>query len=532
MFNGLYPSMSTPIPLESELLAGDSFAFQDHLFTFLLDNTPDRIYFKDTASRFLRVSKAMVELFEAVDEADVLGKTDFDFFTAEHAEPAFADEQEIMRTGRPMVGKEEKETLPDGRVKWAMTTKLPLRDREGRVIGTCGMSRDVTDKKRMEEQLLRAQRLESIGTLASGVAHDLNNILAPILMAAPAMRDVLPPEYESMANTIEKSAQRGADVIKQLLTFAKGMEGKRTVMRPKYLTEEIVEIARETFPKEIRIVHQEREETWLVSVDSTQMHQVLLNLCVNARDVMPAGGTLTVGLENAELDDHYASMITGATAGRYVMLSIQDTGPGIPPQIMQKIFDPFFTTKDVGKGTGLGLSTVSGIVKSHGGFVNVYSEAGRGAEFKVYLPACAGEDEEYCLPPVAMEQGCCLGNGEIILVVDDEAEIRKVTEAVLMASGYKVLTAADGTEALAIYAQRGAEIGLVLTDVMMPHFDGTALARTLKKMNPEVRIVACTGNGQEARVVELRSLNPEAVLMKPYTKDHLLKTLRGGLGER
>jgi PAS domain S-box-containing protein len=505
----------------------DSSVFHAHLFDFLLDNIPDRIYFKDTASRFMRVSKAMAEFFGVADASDVVGKTDFDFFTAEHAEPAFRDEQEVMRTGRPIIGKEERETLPDGRVTWAITTKMPLRDCDGRIIGTCGISLDVSERKKLEEQLLRSQRLESIGTLASGVAHDLNNILAPILIAGPLLRNALAPEEHGLVYAIEKSAQRGGDIIKQLLTFAKGVEGERTLMHPKYLTEEIVEIARQTFPKPIRIVHLDDKEAWKVSADATQIHQVLLNLCVNARDAMPNGGTLTIGIDNVELDEHYAAMIPDGKPGRYVLFSIQDTGNGIAPEICGKIFDPFFTTKEVGKGTGLGLSTVRGLVRSHEGFVNVYSELGKGTTFKVYLPAFADQEKNPDAP--LHGEASCPGSGEMILVVDDELEIQRVTEMVLKSSGYRVVTAGDGTEALSIYAQRATEIDLVLTDVMMPHFDGTALSRTLKKMNPAVRIVASTGNGQEARVAELRLLNPEAVLMKPYTKEQLLRTLHRAL---
>jgi hypothetical protein len=495
-----------------------------HLFDFLLDNIPDRIYFKDSRSRFLRVSRAMVELFGLKDPAEMVGKTDFDFFTSDHAETAYRDEQEVMRTGQAMIGKEEKETQPDGRTTWAITTKMALCDPDGKVIGTCGISRDISERKRLEEQLLRTQRLESIGTLASGIAHDLNNILTPILLAVPMIRDGLAVECHGLIHAIEKAAQRGSEIIKQVLTFAKGAEGERTPLQPRYLTEEVVEIARQTFPKPIRIIHKDHKDTWQVSADATQVHQVLLNLCVNARDAMPNGGTLTVGTENVEIDEHYAAMIPDAKAGSHVLFTIQDTGVGIPPEICDKIFDPFFTTKEPGKGTGLGLSTVRGIVKSHDGFVSVYSEPGRGTTFKVFLPACTDQEESFEFHSV--EEAGLRGNGEKVLVVDDEEEIRRVTETILRSNGYEVLMADDGTEALALYAQRGAEIDLVLTDVMMPHFDGTALTRTLKKMNPEVKIIASSGNGQDARMAELRLLQPQAILMKPYTQEQLLRSLQ------
>jgi len=518
---------SIPIPISSGSTPDGSSGVQPLLFDFLLDNTPDRIYFKDTASRFIRVSRALAEIFGLKDPSEVVGKTDFDFFAPQHAEAAFKDEQEVMRTGQALIGKEEKEMLPDGRVTWVFTTKMPLRDPEGRVIGTCGISRDVTERKKLEEQLLRSQRLESIGTLASGVAHDLNNIMTPILLSTPMIREELAPEFHGLVFAIEKAAQRGSDIVKQVLTFARGADGVHAVLQPKYLTAEIVEIVRQTFPKPIHVIHHDHKEVWQVSADATQVHQVLLNLCLNARDAMPNGGTLTVGAENAELDEHYATMMPEAKPGRYVFFYVQDTGTGIRPEICNRIFDPFFTTKETGKGTGLGLSTVRGIVKSHRGFVNVYSEPGGGTTFKVYLPASTDPEQAVGSHPV--EEQSFRGNGEMILVVDDESEIRNVTETILKRNGYQVLTAADGTEALAIYAERKAEIDLVLTDVMMPHFDGTALTRTLKKMNPSVRIIASSGNTQDTRLAELRLLNPQAILMKPYTKEQLLKALHEAL---
>jgi PAS domain S-box-containing protein len=489
----------------------------------LLDNIPDLIYFKDLDGCFTQINHALARHFGLDDPELAVGKRDFDYFIHEHAQEAFEDEREIIRTGKALIGKEEKETFADGTVTWVTSTKMPLYDGGGKIIGTCGISRDITERKKLEEQLLRSQRLESIGTLASGMAHDLNNILAPILLSAPLIREALAPEYHSLVFAIEKSAQRGADIIKQVLTFAKGVEGERALLRPMVLIEEIAEIARQTFPKPIRIIHEDNPDAWKVSVDATQMHQVLLNLCVNARDAMPSGGTLTIGVANVELDQHYASMIPGAKSGRHVVLSIRDTGTGIPPEICDRIFDPFFTTKEVGKGTGLGLSTVSGIVKSHNGFINVYSEPGKGTTFKVYLPAFAEQDQSVKAPEI--EKACHRGKGEVVLVVEDEVEIRCITETILKLSGYRVLTAGDGTEALAIYARQGEEIDLVLTDVMMPHFDGTALTRTLKKMNPAVKIVASSGNGNDVRVAELRLLEPQAILIKPYTKEQLLKTL-------
>ncbi len=267
-----------------------------------------------------------------------------------------------------------------------------VRDAEGAPKSVLAINIDITAQKKLEEQFLRAQRMESIGTLASGVAHDLNNILAPILMSAPLLRTDLPPDLrERIVTTIESSAQRGADIVKQVLTFARGVEGERVLVQPKHLINEMAMIVQQTFPKNIAVRPRYAENCWAIEGDPTQLHQVLLNLCVNARDAMPNGGELVMTLENFTVDEQYAGMTPGSTSGPYVVIGVSDTGTGIPREIINKIFDPFFTTKEVGKGTGLGLSTVIGIVKSHGGFLTVESEEDRGTTFKVFLPAAADE---------------------------------------------------------------------------------------------------------------------------------------------
>ncbi len=406
----------------------------------------------------------------------------------------------------------------------------PIVEADGSCERICMLSRDMTEQKKLEAQFLRAQRVESIGTLASGVAHDLNNILAPILMGAAVLhRTEMSASDEAILSTIETCAQRGADIVKQVLTFARGAEGERVVLQPANLIKDLGKIAEETFPKAITIRARFPEQLWVIKGDPTQLHQVLLNLCVNARDAMPMGGTLTLCAENSVVDEHYASMTPGAKAGPHVLLEVTDTGMGIPRPIINKIFDPFFTTKDVGKGTGLGLSTVFGIVKSHGGFIGVYSDVGRGTTFKIFLPAhmdesIASQSPEAVAPPSA--------HGELLLLVDDEKSILLVAQALLEEHGYQVLTAADAPEALAIFAMRQSEIHLVLTDLAMPFMDGVALIRTLRKMKSDVRIIASSGRGdQENHANELAALSVRACLTKPYNKSKLLRTLHDALTE-
>ncbi len=400
----------------------------------------------------------------------------------------------------------------------------PIVNADGSSDRVCILSRDVTEQKKLEVQFLRAQRLESIGTLASGVAHDLNNILVPILMAAPLLRDdMAAAEREKLLAIVESSAERGASIVKQVLTFARGADGDRVLLQPIYLVQEIAKIAEKTFPKSMGVRTHYPEDLWTIVADPTQLHQILLNLCINARDAMPSGGTLTLALENFEVDDHYASMTPGAQAGPHVLFEVRDTGTGIPRETIDKIFDPFFTTKEPGQGTGLGLSTVIGIVKSHGGFMQVYSEVGRGTSFKVFLPANMSE-----LAVAQRSEAAPLprANGELLLIVDDEKPILQVAKVILEGHGYRVLTAADATEALAIFALRMNEIALVLTDLAMPFMDGVALIRTLQKMKSGVRVIASTGRGgQDGRANEIASLNVHASLTKPYNKNKLLATL-------
>jgi CheY-like chemotaxis protein len=285
----------------------------------------------------------------------------------------------------------------------------------------------------------------------------------------------------------------------------------------------MAKIAQGTFPKTIVVRTDYPQSLWPIEGDPTQLHQILLNLSVNARDAMPAGGTLTISAENFPVDEHYASMTPGAKAGPHILFQVKDTGTGIPREIIDQIFDPFFTTKELGGGTGLGLSTVVGIVKSHGGFVAVESEIGRGTIFKIYLPAMTDtpgtlqESETTALP---------LGNGELLLVVDDEKLILHVARELLEGHGYQVVTAGDAPEALGIFALRKDEIKLVLTDLAMPLMDGIALIRTLQKMQPGVCIIASTGRGSlQQGVQELPGLNVRACLTKPYSKEMLLTTL-------
>ncbi len=403
-----------------------------------------------------------------------------------------------------------------------------IQDHEGHPKSVLAINTDITEKKKVEAQFMRAQRMESIGTLAGGIAHDLNNILTPILMSIEVLKEASDnPATRSLLETIEVSALRGADVVRQVLSFARGLEGKRVEVQPKHLLKELEKIIKDTFPKDIRMQFSVPTDTWTILGDPTQVHQILLNLCVNARDAMPHGGKLTIGVENCMLDEHYAAMQMQAKAGRYVNISVTDSGTGMPPDLIDKIFEPFFTTKEINKGTGLGLSTVMAIVKSHGGIINVYSEAGNGTTFKVYLPAMENSSDARKDP--SEQVGLPRGNNETILVVDDEETILAVISQTLLTFGYQVLTAVNGADAVAVYAQHQGEIALVLTDMMMPVMDGAAAIHALTRINPAIKIIAASGlmaNGGAAKISET---SVKHFLTKPYTAGTLLNALRSTL---
>jgi PAS domain S-box-containing protein len=398
-----------------------------------------------------------------------------------------------------------------------------VRNERGEPTSILVINTDVTERRRIEAQFLRAQRMESIGTLAGGIAHDLNNVLAPILLAVQMLKlKAVDDTSRQLLGMLETNAERGGNMIRQVLSFARGVEGERVPLQPKHIIKEVLKIMSETLPKSIELEFNLPKDLWLISADATQVHQVLMNLCVNARDAMASGGTINLGAENVFVDENYARMHLEAKPGRYVALTVADTGTGMAPEVMGRIFEPFFTTKDMTKGTGLGLSTVLSIVKSHGGFVNVYSELGKGSQFVIYLPALV--TGEKAGPPI-MDTDLPVGNGELILVVDDEETIRQITASTLETFGYRVLTASDGTEAVALYAEHRNEVAVVLTDMLMPFMDGPATIRALLKMEPGVKIIAASGLTAGQRAGEASLEGVKIFLNKPYTAEKLLKAL-------
>jgi PAS domain S-box-containing protein len=628
--------------LRARRIAEEELKKERYLMRMLMENLPDCVYFKDADSRFIAVSESLARR-HGQEPADLKGKSDQDLFARETADAALADEQGIVRSGKPILNKEERELWLDGAITWVSTTKLPLRDSSGKIIGTFGISHDITErkkteeqlreqaeiishaplaificdleeritycnagavklfgltseefigrvpaelvngetavvleagwksaivsgawtgevttvmksgrrlhcefhrwritdgagapkgcltialditeKKKLEEQFLRSQRLEAIGTLAGGVAHDLNNTLAPIVMGVEMLRDQLPGEAATFQMILD-SAKRGADMVRLLLTYAKGSEGERIAINPERLLKEIVHLMKGSFPKGIKLVMKGASDLPPVLGDGTQLHQVLLNLCVNARDAMPDGGTLSLEADCLDVDASTVGTPPDLSPGRYVLLRVRDTGTGIPEEIMDRIMDPFFTTKDPEKGTGLGLSTVVGIVKGHGGSLMVESKLRMGSTFTVYLPVASEAVEPQA---VSMVEVAFQGNGETVLFIDDEPAVRDVARAVMRRLNYKPLTATDGSDGLIQALLHRTELKAVITDVHMPHMDGLAFVRAFRKMMPETPIMLASGRIEDEDRAGFAASGVVLQLEKPFTAPQLAQALK------
>jgi len=486
----------------------------------LLDVATDAILLRDLEGTILYCNQSAERIFGWTGQ-EAIGKPANELLYKEFTQELAEALQQVIQNGS-WQGELEKVTKQGRDITVASRWTL-VRDEAGNPKSILTVDTDITENKLLESQFLRVQRLESLGTLASGIAHDLNNMLTPIL----AISQLLPLKLSDVDKTssemlvmLEANAKRGANLVKQVLSFARGNEGKRTVLQVKHILKDIEQFAKGTFPKSITIERNLPRDLWTVSGDATQLHQVFMNLVVNARDAMTEGGILSIEGQNKFIDESYAKMNIEAKIGSYIVVTITDTGIGISPQIIDRIFDPFFTTKEVGKGTGLGLSTVLGIVKNHGGFIKVSSEIGKGTQFKVYLPSIEGD-----VSPISEWEQLPIGNDELILVVDDEIGICEIIKTTLETYNFRVITAQDGIEAIAMYVQHKNEINIVLIDIMMPSMDGATAIRTLQQMNPQVKIIAMSGLVSNEALTQSSNNDVQGFLAKPFSAGELLNIL-------
>lgn len=490
----------------------------------LLVIVPDAIIMRELNGKVIYWNSGATKMY-GWTASEAIGKSVLDLISNREG-TSFFEMQKILVEKGEWAGEFTQFTKEKQKILVQSRWKL-VRNADGEPTSVLVTNTDITEKRNLEQQFLRAQRLESIGTLASGIAHDLNNILTPVVLGMELVKTRLDDEAgRQRIDSIIGIVKRGSGLISQVLDFARGTKGENVPINPKYIVAEIAKVIRETFPRNIDININITKDDITVIGDGTQIHQVLMNLCINARDAMQNGGKLDIEVMLQVTDDSIVRQNINAKIGKYVVITVRDSGEGIPAEIRDRIFDPFFTTKAEGKGTGLGLATVFTIVKNHGGFINVYSEVGTGTSFKIYIPAHISSDtkelEEEYSPRMA-------GKQEVILVVDDEELIRTITSAILVENGYVVITAENGAKAIEIYREKFTEIAMILTDVMMPVMNGVELIEIVRGINPDARIVAASGLMQGDIAAKLTMAKVTARLSKPFTADKLLSAVHQAL---
>lgn len=493
----------------------------------LLDHAQDAIIVRDLEGRVLYWNKS-AERISGWSANEALGKDICELLYKDNLSHYAAAMGALTEKGE-WVGELRQRTKDGGEIIAECHWTLVPGD-TGKPVSVFAINTDITEKKKLEAQFLRAQRMESVGTLASGIAHNLGNLLSPILLSVQLLkRKFTDEESQHMLAILQINAERAGEMIRQVLEFARGIQGERIELQPTHVMKEVASILESTLPKSIDVGVSISGDLLPVVGDANQLHQVLMNLCINARDAMPEGGSLTIGAENTYIDENYARMQLEAKPGQYVVISVADTGVGIPADVLGRIFEPFFTTKEQGKGTGLGLPSIRAIVKGHDGFINVYSEVGKGTEFRIYIPAATTPEAK------SVEGGqpaAPVGHGELILVVDDELPILEVARKTLEENGYKVLIASDGAEGLAQYAENRKEVDAVLIDMVMPYLDGAATIRALRKLNPDVKIIATSGLAANDKLFEDADVGVRTFLSKPYSAEKLLRALSEILAAR
>ena len=483
------------------------------------DAIPDMVMVLDTHHRIIRANKAMAAVL-GMSEKDLKGRLCFELFHDENQPPAFCPHSILLKDG-----KEHSTEVFEPKFGRSLDVRVsPISDAAGRVIGSVHVVRDVTEQKSLQKQLLQSQKMESIGTLAGGIAHDFNNLLQVILGYSDMLlfhKKPIDPDYERL-QTIRQAGKDGAELAKGILAFSRRLEPN---VWPVDLNNEIARVQKmleRTVSRMIRIEVILANDLQTVNADPSQMEQLLLNLAVNAQHAMPDGGQLTIETANVTLGEDYSRTHLEVRPGKYVLLTISDTGHGMDKEVLEHIFEPFFTTKGLGEGTGLGLAMVYGIVKSHKGHITCYSEPGTGTTFKIYLPAAVVKIEQ---DATTTQQMPALGT-ETILLVDDEERIRILGEEMLRMAGYKVLTATNGIEALDAYRVNQDSIALVLLDLMMPEMGGKQCLEELLNINPIIKVVIASGFSANGPTKDALEAGAKAFVSKPYDIRQVLEVVR------
>ncbi|MBN2152153.1 MAG: response regulator [Candidatus Lokiarchaeota archaeon] len=489
----------------------------------LLDNAHEAIMRVDMDGRIIYWNKGSERLYGWASE-EVIGK--------EIQEIPFKVEPSQLHSALKVVKEkggwqgEKRHVDRNGKAIIVQSSWKTVIDKAGKPESILIIDTDITEKKKLEAQFLRAQRLESIGTLTSGIAHDLTNMLTPVKLAVENLKLLYPTgKGQDLLDMIERNALRGANLIKRVLSFARGIEEEHKDLSIMDIITELDKLLEDSFPKSIEIRVRIPKGIWTVSGNTTQLHQVFMNVALNARDAMPDGGVLTISAENTRIDANQARMDPDAKEGPYIVITVADTGIGMPDGVKEKLFEPFFTTKEIGKGTGLGLSTSLGIVRGHGGFIIVQSEVGKGTSFKVYLPAIKVPVEAPDEPMLDV----LIGHGETILVADADGSTRNMAYSTLKTNGYEIILARNSSEAISRFALNKDRVSVCLVDMMLPIVDGLETIHIIKQINPDVMVIAATHSSENVKLPDPTNKEVMAFLQKPFTAEALLKTIHRAL---
>jgi PAS domain S-box-containing protein len=493
-------------------------------FKLLVENAHDGITYVDADSKLQFCNPRMKEILK---DPRPEGKVLLDYYDEENRK--ILEEHLALRTKG--ISSTYFSTITDleGNSHHVVISGTPYFDEKNNYQGAIGIYTDISELRKLEAQLQQSQKMEAVGTLAGGIAHDFNNILSGVLGYASLMRKLVAPgsQLAHYVDMIEKSAERGATLAGQLLAFSR--KGKRFVQNVDVhqLTDDVVEILKRTLDRKITVVARKGAGECTIEGDPGQMQQVLMNLCINAKDAMPEGGRLSITTDVIEIDANSSRIYKGLLPGSFLQIAVEDTGEGISRQVMERLFEPFFTTKEEGKGTGLGLSMVYGAVKNHGGIVKVYSEPGVGSVFKVLLPLKHSPSTE---AESATKRIMTHGTGTI-LVIDDEEIMQQLLSEMLQEMGFAVLSARDGLEGLEIYRNKWREVSLVIVDMVMPRLSGRETFLAMKEINPSIKAILSTGFSKDGEVRETLERGVAGFIQKPFKADELSDVIASVLAQ-
>ncbi len=510
---------------EEKRIAEEKLKESEKRFRTIFESAQDAIFLKDRNLKYTLVNPAMERLYK-LDASLFMGQTDMELFDRPDTAKSHTSENAVLQ-GRII---EEELRIPGKTTRTFHTVKVPLMEKDGTISGICGFARDITSIRQLEAQLLQAQKMEAVGTLAGGISHDFNNLLQAIISYVQMLlmdADTASLDYPKL-RAIEKAAQRAAELTAQLLTFSRKVEIHPRLINLNHLVRQVEKLLKRTIPKMIDIELDLSDSLLTISADPGQVEQVLLNIGVNARDAMPDGGKLIFRTANITRDAALHRPHLGETSEDYVLLSVMDNGQGMTEDILEHIFEPFYTTKKPGKGTGLGLAMAYGIIQNHGGHLFCESSPGRGSCFTLYFPAVKIEVPRQIKKE---ESPIRKGNGETILFIDDEQYLRELAEEYLVFSGYTVITAENAETGLAVYQEKKEICSVIILDLIMPGMGGRNCLQKILEINPAAKVIICSGHSPEDPKTDAILKKARCFIKKPYDFKKLLERLQQEIAE-